>query len=59
MRLVVGENQPTPYTTGFPKVKLEGESILGASDQKTVRELKAQIDELSKEIQQLKCGKIL
>ena len=59
MRLVVGENQPAPYTTGFPKVKLEGESNIGVSDQKTVRELKTQIDELTKEIQQLKSGKMI
>jgi nitrilase len=58
MRLALGENQLAPYVTGFPKVKSEGETNIGVPDQQPVRELKEEIDKLTKEILQLKGGKV-
>ena len=54
IRLDVGEGHLTPYVTGFPEVKQEGEPVGEISEQETIRELRMQVDQLTREIETLK-----
>jgi nitrilase len=57
IRLAVGEGNPVPYVTGFPKLKTENERDNGHSDEELITSLKAQVEKLTKEMMKLKAKK--